>query len=114
MIKDVKIGDQTVAMAANAATPIRFATVFHEDPMRGLDELQKGGEADAGRATSLIMKLGYVMAMTAEKKDLTKLSEDDFVEWLEGFELQDFMEATNDIVAVYLGNKKMLSSSKKK
>lgn len=113
MIKDVKIGDQTVAMAANAATPIRFATVFHADPMRGLSELQKGGNAE-GDATNLIMKLGYIMAMTAERKDFAKLSEEDYIEWLEQFELMDFIAAANDIIAVYLGNKEMLSSSKKK
>ena len=113
MIKDVTIGDQTVAMAANAATPIRFASVFHADPMRGLGELQKGGNAE-GEATNLIMKLGFIMAMTAERRNFGILSEDDYISWLEGFELMDFIKAANEIIAVYLGNKEMLSESKKK
>ena len=113
MIKDVKIGDQTVAMAANAATPIRFASVFHEDPMKGMTALQNGGNAE-GDATSLIMRLGFIMAMTAAHRDFSKLKEDDYITWLEQFELMDFITAANDIIAVYLGNQELLSESKKK
>ena len=113
MIKDVTIGDQTVAMAANAATPIRFASVFHEDPMKGMAELQQGGNAE-GDATNLIMKLGFIMAMQAEHRDLAKMGTDDFVSWLERFELMDFVNAANEIIAVYIGNKDLLSESKKK
>lgn len=112
MFEKIKIGTHEVELAANAATPIRYASVFHEDPMKMFNEVQKNG-ADAD-ASGLIMRLCFVMAMQAKRKDLSRVSEEDYITWLEDFEVMDFVDAANDIMAVYLGNKNMFSDPKKK
>ena len=112
MVKTVLIGIKEVELAANAATPIRYASFFHEDPMKMFNEVQKNG-ADAD-ASGLIMRLCFVMAMQAKRRDLSRMSEEDYLTWLEDFEIMDFVDAANDIMAVYLGNKNMFSDLKKK
>lgn len=113
MFEKIKVGTHELELAANAATPIRYASVFHEDPMKIFNEIQKTDDAE-GSASGLIMRLCFIMAKQAERKDLSRVSEEDYLAWLEDFEVMDFVNAANDIMAVYLGNKTMFSDSKKK
>lgn len=113
MYAKINIGAKEVELAANAATPIRYASVFHEDPMKMFNEIQKTDDAE-GSASGLIMRLCFIMAMQAKRKDLSRVSEEDYITWLEDFEVMDFVDAANDIMAVYLGNKNMFSDPKKK
>lgn len=117
MVKDVKIGDQTVAMAANAATPFLYVQIFHdEDPLQILSKLTEENQM-AGAA--VLMKLGYVMAMHAQKSlsEMLKLKTEDFYAWLERFDYMDLLSAAKDIRDIYFHQTKTmseLSASKKK
>ena len=42
------------------------------------------------------------MAKQAEKADMNKLTEDGFIEWLEGFGPMAFVNSAEDILAVYM------------
>lgn len=105
MYKEINIGEHVVPLESNGATPIRFRKVFHTDIVKMFDS----DEVDE----ISIRELGYVMAKSAEKADMNKLSEDDFIEWISQFENFDIMNALEDIITVYLGNNDVTSKAKK-
>lgn len=114
MYKEIKVGDTTIPMLANGATPIRYRMVFGKDI---ISEFQMA-EEDGGRVSSTISELAYIMAMAAkaqdEKTSMTNLNQDSFVEWLEKFEPMDLTMAAEEIVDVYMGNQITHSEVKKK
>ena len=107
----VKIGDREIEMAANAATAIRYGQVFHgEDLLVYFTE----GFTDYAQSVNVAQKLAYIMAMSAAKADMNKLSFDGYIAWLEDFDQFELLHATTDIVKIYMGNEKTLSTPKKK
>lgn len=112
MYAKIMLGDKEVELAANAATPHRFRKIFHRDPMKEFGAVYEG-KVDQMESIDLFSQAAFVMNMAARKMDLNNLSEDDYVEWLEDFETYDILEASQKILAVYLGNNKLLSESKK-
>ena len=110
MQKAVKIGEIDVMMRSSAATAIRYRNTFHEDIMQTLMNMDP--EKMDAAVIEKIQKLGYVMARSAERADMTRLTEDDYMAWLDQFETIDIAQASKDILMLYLGNK--LSSSELK
>lgn len=114
MYKKVKIGDKTVPMLANGATPIRYRMVFEKDILSEFQEAQE----DNGKISSSLSELAFIMAKAAEahdeKKPLANLNQEAFVEWLEQFEPLDLTMAAEELIEVYTGNEKALSEVKKK
>jgi hypothetical protein len=110
MQKTVKIGETEIMMRSSAATAIRYRNVFHEDIMQELMGFDPG-KMDAA-VIEKIQKLGYIMARSAERADMTRLTEDDYMVWLDHFETIDLAQASKEILMLYLGNK--LSSSELK
>lgn len=100
MFVKMKIGEKDVELSANAATPFRFKQVFHKDLFSILGNEQRAEQ----EGFETISQLTYIMAKQAEKADLTKLNEDDFIGWLEGFEPMDFANSAEDILNAYMGN----------
>ena len=97
MFKTVTIDGKEVALSANAATPFRFKQVFHKDLFAVFTNAEKA-EKEGFEA---VTQLAYIMAKQAEKADMNKLNEDDFMTWLEGFGSMAFAEAAEDIMNVY-------------
>lgn len=98
MYGKVTIGKKEVEMVANAATPYRYQQIFHED------YLKKVMGKEETEPNDFFAKMGFVMAMQAAKKDMSKLNEESFFKWLEGFEPSDVYAAAGDIAEVYNGN----------
>ena len=113
MVKDVMIGDKTVAMAANAASPIFYKKLFHKDMLRVIASLMKTTEEEQMEAADTVIELAFLLAATGEHRDMSKISEADYISWLEGFELMDILAATDDIVGVYFAQTKTDSEAKK-
>ena len=94
-------------MAANAATVYVYRQIFQEDFLK---------EAQAKEPDpTIFQKIGFVMAMQAEKKDigdLMKLTQKDFFVWLSQFGPMDLLECSNEIMNLYLGQGKQLSVPK--
>lgn len=115
MFKEVQIGEKTVGMVANGATPIRYRMIFGKDL---ISEFQGAGENDTGRVSNSISELAFIMAMASDAKDgkvnLDKLNQESFVKWLEQFEPLDIAMAAEYIIDVYMGNQEIHSESKKK
>lgn len=98
MFNTVKIGDHEVEMTANAATPYRYQQIFHEDYLKKITGKEKTDPHD------FFVKMGFVMAMQAAKKDMSKLNEESFFEWLEQFGVSDAFAAADQIADVFNGN----------
>lgn len=111
MQKTVKIGEKEVEMRATAATAIRYRNVFHEDIMTELISMDPS-KIDA-KVIEKIEQLGFIMAKTAEGANMATLSQDDFVDWLDKFDSIELMQASKDIVMVYIGGKASKSELKK-
>lgn len=106
MFGTVKIGDKEVEMTGNAATPYRFKQVFHEDYLKKVTGKEEAEPAD------FFAKLGFIMAMQAEKKDMSKLNEESFFRWLEAFEPSDVFSAADAIADLYAQNEETASDPK--
>ena len=86
MYNIVKIGGKDVPMLSMASVDIYYRNVFHEDPLTVQTNATDPGEA--------------IMAEFAERKTKEKmreLREDDFLDWLDGFDRLDLMTALGDI-----------------
>lgn len=114
MYKEIKIGDITIPMLANGATPIRYKMIFGKDLISEFNEAQK----DAVKAMDSLPELAFIMAKAAEakegKSDLNCLNQDIYVTWLEQFGPMDILNASDQIVNLYTGNMETRSEPKKK
>lgn len=111
MFQVVKIGDKEVPMLAMASVDILYKQIFKKDAIK----IQANPEVDSGDIIDLMLEMGFVMAKNAEFKDrkkMLKLNEDAYLDWLDGFERNELLEALEDIRATYEGQK--ISTSKEK
>ena len=110
MYKEIEIGNKKVGMLANGLSPILFNRVFHADFFSLSMNL---GEGNEGATVDTFSKMGFIMAKQAEKKDLTKITEDEFFSWLEGFDPMDVPNAIRDIVDLYMTQTEGTAKAKK-
>lgn len=125
-MKTVMIGGTEVPMLANAAT-----SMVHQRIFGGEDILIEYNKLFAGKtekeledtelnlkATGLIKRMGYTMAMQAQfvgkEEKLLLLSEGNFIKWISQFEDPYALEqAAADIMAVYSGDDAPTAEPKK-
>ena len=98
MFTVLTIDGKEVELAANAATPFRFKQVFHRDLLQILGNEEKAEQ----EGVETVTMLAYIMAKQAEKADMTKLSEDGFIAWLEDFGPMAFVSAAEEILTAYV------------
>lgn len=102
MRKEITIGEETVEMVANAATPFVFLKIFKDDLLKGM---QKDPD-DFLRYE----RLAFVMAKQADTPTAEllsgKITEEDFIAWLSEYEAMDMVDAANEAVSLYLSSKK--------
>lgn len=112
MFNVVKIGDKPVPMLAMASTDLYYRNIFHEDAIK----LQTRKDMDEGDLINFVMRVGFVMAKFSELKDrkeMNKLNEDSYLDWLDQFERQDYLNALADIRMTYEGQAVTHSEAKK-
>lgn len=110
MYQEIMIGGKAVPMLAMASVDVYYKNIFHEDPVKA--QLTENTED----LVSFVQKMGFVMAKFAELKDrkeMAKLNEDSYLDWMDGFERMDYMNALPEIRMVY-ENQKIPSSKEKK
>jgi len=110
MYNKVKIGEKEVPMLSMASVDLYYRNIFGQDPV----VLQTKG-IDEGDMINFVLRMGFVMAKFAETKDrkeMLKLNEDAFLEWLDQFERNDIYAALPDFQATYEGQ--MLTSAEAK
>lgn len=112
MYNIVKIGSKDVPMLSMASVDVYYRNIFHEDPLK----IQTDENADAGVMIGFIQRMGFVMAKFADLKDrkeMLKLNEDAFYEWMDNHERNDLINALPDIQATYEGQSLPTSEAKK-
>lgn len=97
MFGKVKIGNEEFEMVANAATAYRFKQVFNRDLLKIFTQSATTGEADA----ESIQMLAFIMIKQAEKVDFTKVNEDMYVDWLEGLNQFELINAMPKVIELY-------------
>lgn len=113
MYKVIKIGDKDVPMLAVASVNIYCTRVFGIDPLKVIGE-----DIDYMTGIDLYQKLGFLMAKLAECNKngsfapMNELNEDSYLEWLCNIDNADFIEATQEIAALYIGQNKASSKPK--
>ena len=98
MYKTVIVDGKEMGLSANAATPFRYKQVFKSDLFAVLGNEKRAEEEGA----EVVTKLAYIMHRQAEKADMGKLNEDDFITWLEGFSAMAFVNSAEEIVNAYM------------
>lgn len=97
MYGKVQIGNETVEMVANAASPYIYKQIFREDFLKKIREPDPDPD--------LFQKMGYVMMKQAEVKgmpELMKLNIDGYYEWIMQFNPMDILAASDKISEIYL------------
>lgn len=111
MYNIVKIGAQEVPMLSMASVDLYYKQIFHEDPLTAQTELTGGG------LVGFFERMAFVMAKFAEtknRKEMLKLTEDNFLEWLDGFDRAELIDALEAIQATYDGQQLTTTEAKKK
>ena len=100
MFTKLTIGEKDVELSANAATPFRFRQIFKKDIFSVFGNEEKAET----EGFETVAQLAFIMAKQAEKADMGKLTEAEFIEWLESFEPMDFATSAEEILNAYMGN----------
>ena len=98
MYKTIVIDLKEMQLAANAATPFRYKQTFKSDLFAVLGNEKKAEE----EGVEVVTRLAYIMHNQADKADMSKLNEDDFIAWLEDFSPMAFINASEEIISVYM------------
>lgn len=104
MIKEIKIGNKTVKLRATAAVPYLYRESFGQDMLVDMAETANGGN------TMLFTRMAYIMARHADSQTVPS----DIIDWLDGFETLDILQAIPQIMEVWGAAEKTTAKSKKK
>ena len=108
MKKELTIDGRTLALSANAATPVRYKMTFNSDLLTELSGVSK----DSPDFQDVITQMAYIMNKQAEG-DIASLSFDNYLLWLETFDdPMTFVNVAQEITNFYLQNMKTGSKSK--
>ncbi|MBO5526390.1 MAG: hypothetical protein J5993_06540 [Clostridia bacterium] len=60
-----------------------------------------------------IQQMAYIMNMQAKNADMSKLSLEGYINWLDQFESFEFLTNSMEFIGLYMGNRETTSSQKK-
>ena len=114
MIETITVGNKSVEMRADGATPFLFKQAFGKDLLKIFSDTNISG--DAAEISELVAELGFVMAQQASSPDplQVNLSKGEFMRFLMQFEPLDIANAGEDIINLYIGTFQTDSVAKKK
>lgn len=108
MKTEFTIDGRTLALSANAATPIRYRMTFGSDLMTQITSFTR----DSSQYSDTISQMAYIMAKSAAE-ELNNLSFENYLTWLEQFDdPMTFVNISSDIINFYLKNVKTESKAK--
>jgi len=102
--KNIKIGSKEVKMAVSAGTARRYRAEFGRDMFTDLAPM-----ADGHVDSEVLERMAFVMAKQADPELDTS-----FDEWLDQFGMFELMNASAEIVGLWVINTRQGSSAKKK
>lgn len=110
MTKEIMIGGKQNIFTANGATPIFYKQFFHKD----LIKMMAQNEDTIEVATENIPEIAFIMAMQGAGKDMSKLTQEMYIDWLSSFDALDLTLKGAEIIAVYIGDTLPTEEPKKK
>lgn len=111
MIATIELGKKKVKLLSNAVTAIHYKQVFKKDLLVMMLVDAPSGKMNDAEAVEMAQEMCYVMAMQAEK---SQMSYDGYLEWLENQSQMELINKAFDIIDVFKENQVGLSESKKK
>lgn len=108
MTAEIRIGDTPVMMCGNAATPIRYKQVFHQDLLKSV-RIMTADDFDA----DALAQLAYIMSQQAAGADFRAVTFDSFCEWLAQFEEADFLNKVGEIITLWMQSSETVVKAKK-
>ena len=96
MRKEIEIGGNKYSFTANAATSVYYKMFFKKDLLAGLTS----GDG-ISIASDALPELAFIMAKQADKADMTKLTYNMYIEWLERFDALDIALNAEAILSVF-------------
>ena len=111
MIATITLGNEKVKLLSNAVTAIHYKQVFHKDLLVMMLVDAPNGKMNDAEAVEMAQEMCYIMAMQAEKK---QMSYEGYLEWLEDRSQIDLINKSFDIIDVFKEQQVGLSESKKK
>ena len=118
-LKDAKGKDIDEEFLANAATPLRYKSIFKADLLTSFANARsENPDGTVSYNIDFLPELSFIMAMQAKAADnkdvkLEKLSNNEFMDWLEGLDSFTIEENSEEILSVYYGNADTTSEAKK-
>ena len=118
-LQNAKGEDVEIGFLANAATPLRYKNIFRNDLLTKFANAKKENEdGTVNFDIDFLPELSFIMAMQAKAADnkevkLEKLSNNEFMDWLEGLDSFTIEENSEEILSVYYGNTDTTSEAKK-
>lgn len=107
-----------VEFLANAATPLRYKSIFRKDLLTQFANAKSEDNDKIKLDIDFLPELAFLMSMQAEafsnpEVKLDKLTPGNLVDWLERFDSFEIESHAEDILNVYYGNTDTTSTSKK-
>lgn len=116
MLKEISIGKQKTKLLANAATPLYYKQTFNKDVISKIynseDRIRDVG--DLAPELAFIMQAQATASSEGRRTKPEDISKEKYIEYLEGFDPLDFLNASQEILGVYLGDAMAESKPKKK
>lgn len=104
---------KAMGFLATGSTAIRYRMAFGRDLMVDLLKLSSGGTDGIDIDTTASDRLAFIMNAQAEKKDMSTLNMDAFLEWADQFDGSALLDHMNDFTGLYFSSRKTTSTSKK-
>lgn len=109
MYQKIMVGQKELTFCSCASVNVCYNNIFHEDFIRLIS-------TDEGLATNAMMKMAFVMAEFGrlnDRKQVNRLNEDNYCDWLDQFTTGELVAALPDIQAFYMSSTQTAVSAKK-
>ena len=110
MKKTIELDGKAVEFEATGTIDICMRKLFDIDLMSTLTKINKD---DAGATTALCSQMAFVMNKRAELggwRKVCELTQDDYYDWLDRFGSDALLNASKEIMEIYIQNKKTTST----
>ena len=109
LFSTIKIGDTPVRVCTASSINLCYYNIFHHDFMKAMTD-------EEGMPTTAVMQMAFVMAKFGElgnRKAVSKLTTEDFGDWLDQFDNGDLLQALQQFEELYMASNGGTVDSKK-
>ncbi len=112
MQKDIMIGDEKIPVRSTASTTYRYRQAFGSDLIAEFADVKDNN--NNAKSVEIGQRLAYVMAMAGKGTDMNTINFEGYINWLDGFDAADLLEAIPEVINMWAESKRTLSETQKK